>query len=49
MFSNPGMKGPNPPDDSGSVDDDTAASVRPQKFPSAKRTTASFLGTPLTS
>ena len=49
MFSNPGMKGPKPPNDSGSVEDETAARVRPQKLPFAKRTTAWSLGTPLTS
>ena len=49
MFSKPGMKGPKPPKDSGSVDDETAARVRPQKFPLAKRTTAWSFGTPLTS
>ena len=36
MVENPGMNGPNPVEHSGSVDDDTAASVRPQKFSLAK-------------
>lgn len=44
----PGMKGPKPVVHSGSVDDETAANVRPQKLPSAKIVLAWFMGTPLT-
>jgi hypothetical protein len=44
----PGMKGPKLLYAEGSVEEDTAASVRPQKLFSAKRILALFLGTPFT-
>jgi hypothetical protein len=43
------MKGPKFPKDTGSVEEETAARVRPQKLFSAKRITALFFGTPFTS
>ena len=49
MTSKPGMKGPKPSYDEGSVDVEIALIVRPQKLPDAKRILARSFLTPFTS